>query len=187
MMLDNDKTLVEQAKTNPQAFARLYDQHVDRIFRYAFRQTGDEALAQDVTAVTFEKAMQHIQHYEWRGQSVLAWLYRIARNEAISQQRKRKWLTPWRQAGHTEMRQTETAVLHHQRRETLHRALAQLSGKDREVITLRFFEELSSEEVAEVLACSTNSVYVRLHRALKRLQTQLETMGVAGEVNYERF
>lgn len=72
MMLDNDKTLVEQAKTNPQAFARLYDQHVDRIFRYAFRQTGDEALAQDVTAVTFEKAMRHIWHYEWRGQSVLA-------------------------------------------------------------------------------------------------------------------
>lgn len=186
-MLDNDQTLVEQAKTDSLAFARLYDQHIDQIYRYAFRQTGDEAMAQDVTAVTFEKALRHIQQYEWRGQSVLAWLYRIARNEAISQQRKRRWLTPWRQMGQTEIRFTETAVLHRQRHKLLHRALAQLPQKDREIVALRFFEELSSEEVAEVLACSTNNVYVRLHRALKRLQTQLEAMGVTGEVNYEQF
>jgi RNA polymerase sigma-70 factor (ECF subfamily) len=183
MMLDNDQTLIEQAKIDPQAFARLYDQYVDRIFRYAFRQTGDEALAQDVTAVTFERALRHIQRYEWRGQSVLAWLYRIARNEAINQQRKRKWLLPWRVMGQTEARSTETAVLYHQRHQALHHALAQLPQKDREIIALRFFEELSSEEVAEVLACSTNAVYVRLHRALKRLQIQLT---VAGEVSYEQ-
>ncbi|GIK55769.1 MAG: hypothetical protein HND44_03030 [Chloroflexi bacterium] len=71
-MLDNDQTLIEQAKHDPQAFARLYDRYVDRIYRYAYRQTGDEALAQDVTAVTFERALRHIQRYQWRGQSVLA-------------------------------------------------------------------------------------------------------------------
>ncbi len=186
-MLDNDQILIEQAKRDPQAFARLYDRYVDRIYRYAYRQTGDEALAQDVTAVTFERALHHLKRYEWRGQSVLAWLYRIARNEAISQQRKRKWLTPWRMAGQTETRATETAVLHHQRHETLHRALSRLSAKDREIISLRFFEELSGEEVAEVLGCSPNTMYVRLHRALKRLQSQLEAMGVTGEVNYGNF
>ncbi|MCL4264619.1 MAG: RNA polymerase sigma factor [Anaerolineae bacterium] len=186
-MLDNDQTLIEQAKRDPQAFAWLYDRYVDRIYRYAYRQTGDEALAQDVTAVTFERALRHIQRYQWRGQSVLAWLYRIARNEAISQQRKRKWLTPWPLMGQTETRATETAVLHHQRHEALHHALTRLPAKDREIIALRFFEELSGEEVAEVLACSPNTMYVRLHRALKRLQSQLEAMGVTGEVNYGNF
>lgn len=184
-MLDYDKTLVEQAKTDAAAFGRLYDQYVERIFRYAYRQTLDEAMAQDVTAVTFEKALRHIQRYEWQGKSVLAWLYRIARNEAISQQRKRKWLAPWRVFGHTEARSTETAVSHRLRHQEIQQALASLSAKDREIIHLRYFEELSGEQVAEVLDCSTNNVYVRLHRALKKLQEELEAMGIAGEISYE--
>lgn len=184
-MLDYDKTLVEQAKTDAAAFGKLYDQHVDRLFRYVYRQLGDEAWAQDVTAVTFEKAYRHIQRYEWQGKSVLAWLYRIARNEAISQQRKRKWLTPWQAVGHTDTRQTETAVLQQQRRQVIQQALQQLPAKDREVIQLRYFEDLSSEEVAEVLACSTNNVYVRLHRALKKLEAELGQMAAAREISYE--
>lgn len=186
-MLDNERSLIEQAKTDPQAFARLYDRYVDRIFRYAYRLMGEEAPAQDVTAVTFEKALRHIQRYEWQGKSVLAWLYRIARNEAISQHRKRKWLRPFSYgSSQTEMRHTETAVLHSQRRQHLHQALNRLPAKDREIISLRYFEELSSEEVAEVLACSTQNVYLRLHRALKKLQSEWEAMA-AGEVTYERL
>ena len=184
-MLDNDKILIEQVQSNPILFGKLYDEYVDRIYRYAYRQLLDEAMAQDVTAVTFEKALRHIQAYEWQGKSILAWLYRIARNEAISQQRKRKWLTPWKRNITTEIRFTETAVLHDQRRQEIQHALQQLPAKDREIIHLSYFEELSGAEVAEVLNCSTNNAYVRLHRALKKLQTELEAMGIAGEVSYE--
>lgn len=184
-MLDNDKLLIEQAKRDPVVFGKVYDLYAERIFKYAYRQLLDEALAQDVTAVTFEKALRHIQSYEWQGKSVLAWLYRIARNEAISQQRKRKWLMPWQRTVTTELRHTETAVVHDQRREQIHNALHKLPAKDREIIHLRYFEELSGDEVAEVLDCSTNNAYVRLHRALKKLQTELETMGVTGEISYE--
>ena len=184
-MLDNDQLLIEQAQQDPVVFGKVYDLYVERIFKYVYRQVLDEALAQDVTAVTFEKALRHIQSYEWQGKSVLAWLYRIARNEAISQQRKRKWLTPWKRTITTEMRYTETAVLHGQRREEIYLALSRLSAKDREIIHLRYFEELSGDEVAEVLDCSTNNAYVRLHRALKKLQTELEAMGVTGEMSYE--
>ncbi len=184
-MLDNDEHLIAQARINPNAFGKIYDQYVDRIYRYAYRLLLDEAWAQDVTAVTFEKALRHIQSYEWQGKSALAWLYRIARNEAISQQRKRKWLTPWKRTITTEMRFTETAVLQDQHRQEIHQALQQLSVKEREVIQLRYFEALTGEEVAEVLDCSTNNAYVRLHRALKKLQIELEAMGVTGEISYE--
>lgn len=183
-MLDNDQSLITQAQSDPQAFGLLYDRYVDRIYRYAVRYTQDEALAQDVTAVTFEKALRHLPEFEWQGKSFVAWLYRIARNEAVSQLRKRKWLTPWRHSGKTEARVTETAVAHQQRRQTLHTALARLAAQDREVIQLRYFEELSSEEVADVLGCSTNAVYVRLHRALKKLQHQVEALDSTREVNY---
>jgi len=185
----NDKALVAQAQTDPQAFAVLYDRYVDRIYAYAYRQVQDAALAQDVTAVTFEKALRHIRKYRWQGKSFCAWLYRIARNEAMTHHRQQRRLLSWQSGethanGKNHAREVETAVLHNQHRQQLHLALAQLSAKDRETLALRFFEGLTSDEVAEVLNCSPNNVYVRLHRALKRLQKQLEKMDPQEEVRY---
>jgi RNA polymerase sigma-70 factor (ECF subfamily) len=61
-----------------------------------------------------------------------------------------------------------------QTNQTIHRALARLRPKDRDIIVLRYLEELSSEDVAHILACSPDNVYVRLHRALARLRAELE-------------
>jgi RNA polymerase sigma-70 factor (ECF subfamily) len=134
----------------------------------------DDAAAQDVTAVTFEKALRHIRRYEWQNKSFAAWLYRIARNDAISRLRRQKWLSPRQWFGSTELRVTDTAVQTRQTNQAIHQALARLRPKDRDIIVLRYLEELSSEDVAEILACSTDIVYVRLHRALTRLRVELE-------------
>jgi RNA polymerase sigma-70 factor (ECF subfamily) len=80
----NERKLVEQAQKEPQAFAVLYDRYVARIFKYVQRQVQDEMVAQDVTAVTFEKALRHIRRYEVQDGSFSAWLYRIAHNELMS-------------------------------------------------------------------------------------------------------
>lgn len=173
-MLDNEKQLVAQARQDPAAFGALYDRYVDRIFVYAARLMQDEAAAQDVTAVTFEKALSHIRRYEWQSSSFAPWLYRIARNEAMSRLRRQKWLSPRQWFGTTELRSTETAVQTRQTNQAIHHALACLRPKDRDIIVLRYLEELSSEDVADILGCSTNTVYVRLHRALARLRAQLE-------------
>ena len=184
-MLDNEHQLVEQARQDPAAFSVLYDRHVDRIFVYARRLLQDESAAQDVTAVTFEKALRHIRQRGWQGNSFVAWLYRIARNEAISRLRRQKWLSPQQWFGSTELRDTETAVQNRQTSQAIHHALARLRPKDRDIIVLRYLEELSSETVAEILACSPDNVYLRLHRALARLRAELEhEMPVlASEVN----
>lgn len=68
----------------------------------------------------------------------------------------------------------ETIVQARERQDLLLQALYRLAERDREILLLRFFEELSSEEVAQVLGCSTDNVYVRLHRALGRLRRLLE-------------
>jgi RNA polymerase sigma-70 factor (ECF subfamily) len=176
-MLDNEQKLVEQARSEPQAFALLYDHYVARIFKYVHRQLQDEAVAQDVTAGTFEKALRHIRRYQPQGSSFGAWLSRIAHNELMSYHRRQKFLSPLKWLGVTERRGTETAVAQREQHSQLHSALAQLSAKDRSIISLRYFEELSSEEVAAILGCSTQNVYLRLHRALGRLRQQLEVSG----------
>ena len=173
----NEQRLVEQAQSEPRAFAALYDHYVTRIFKYVYRQVMDEAVAEDITAVTFEKALRHIRRYEVQGSSFGAWLYRIAHNELMSHYRRQKFLLPLKWLGRTEARGAETAVVQREQHSQLHTALAQLSAKDQDIISLRYFEGLTSEEVAEILGCSTQNVYLRLHRALGHLRQQLEVRG----------
>ncbi|WP_420627604.1 RNA polymerase sigma factor [Candidatus Leptofilum sp.] len=183
-MLDNEKLLVEQARQGPAAFGVLYDHYVNRIFAYTARLMQDDAAAQDVTAVTFQKALEKIRRYKWQDHGFGPWLYRIARNEALSRLRRQKWLSPGQWFGSTELRATETAVQSRQTSHTVQQALARLRPKDRDIIVLRYLEELPSEDVAKILACSTSTVYVRLHRALSRLRTELaQELPTAREVN----
>jgi RNA polymerase sigma-70 factor, ECF subfamily len=185
-MLDiEEKALVEQAQRNPQAFAALYDRYVERIYAFAYRRTQDEAAAEDVTSVTFEKALRHIRSYRWQGISFGAWLYRIAHNEIAQHHRRKRFTLPLLQWHVSEMN-VEASVQASEQRDAVQFAFARLSDSDQEVLTLRFFEELSSAEVAEVLGCSIQNVYLRLHRALGRLRKQLEGVieNVEGEEAY---
>jgi RNA polymerase sigma-70 factor, ECF subfamily len=174
MTKTEEQTLVEQAKRDPEAFGRLYDRYVAQIYAYAYRQTYDDALAQDITAATFEKALRHLPRYRWQGVSFVAWLYRIARNEIIQRHRRERFLAPLRGWLLSAANVEKTAESREQR-DAVQAALKRLPAKEREIISLRFYEELSSDEVAEILGCSTNNVYVKVHRALARLRQELET------------
>ncbi len=182
MTQTDERELVAQAQHDPHAFGLLYDRYVDRIYAFAYRQAGDEALAADITSATFEQALRHLRDYRWQGSSFGAWLYRIARNELLQHYRRERFLRPltcWHAGDAVVERVVETA----EQRDELHCALARLSRPDREVLALRFFEELSSREVAVVLGISTAQVYLRVHRALRRLRKQFEAMELQGAIN----
>lgn len=175
----DEQALIGQAQRDPQAFAALYDRYVDRIYVFVYRRTHDEASAQDVTSVTFEKALRHLGRFRWQGVSFGAWLYRIARNEIAQHHRRQRFtfsLSDW----HALEGATGTAAPTHEAHADLQAAFSRLSDNDQELLTLRFYEDLSSAEVAAVLGCSTPNVYLRLHRALGRLRHHLEaTQGEA--------
>lgn len=177
MDLPDENILIERAKNDPQAFAALYDRYVERIYAYAYRKTGgDEIWAQDITSATFEKALRHLRQFRWQGKSFVAWLYTIARNEAVRTYRETARSAPLAVdlAASLDVEQT---VDQRQREARLLSALGKLAEPDREILTLRFFESLSSSEVAEVLDISVQNVYVRLHRALERLRQMYESSG----------
>ena len=169
---DDDHSLAEAARLEPQAFAVLYERYIDRIYAYALRQAGDVSLAQDVTSATFEKALRSLRQRDWRGQSFLAWLYRIARNEAIHHHRlgsRMAEMPPDLPASESQ----EDGLMAAQERQELFCALSRLSARDQEVLNLRFIEGLSSAEAAEVLGCSLPNLYLQAHRALRRLRKMI--------------
>ncbi len=171
--MDDEAELIQQARHDPQAFALLYDRYVERIYAYSLRETQDPDLAQDIVSETFEKALKHLPSYQWRGTSFGAWLYKIARNEVLMDRRKRKWVVPllgWFRSAIN----VEQIVQSDSERDAVREAMIRLSDKDQELLRLRYYEELSHEEIGQVLNSSGRNVAVRLHRALKRLRNQME-------------
>jgi RNA polymerase sigma-70 factor (ECF subfamily) len=192
----DEAALVERAKHDPSAFAALYDRYVERIYAYVARQVEETAAAQDVTAATFEKALRHIRRYRPAETGLAPWLYTIARHEIAQHYRRGRFVTPWRGRGEDEAdevdepvmpgtaagRPIESLLLAGERDGALHAALSRLSPADRDLLTLRFLEELPTADVAAILGCSRANVYVRLHRALARLRGQLERAAAAKEM-----
>ena len=190
----DEAALVERAGQDPTAFAALYDRYAERIYAYVARQVEDTAVAQDVTAATFEKALRHIGRYRPGEMGLAPWLYTIARHEIAQHYRRGRFTAPWHRRdgdeadelaalGNQEGRPIESLLLAGERDGALHAALRRLSDADRDLLTLRFLEELPTEDVAAILGCSRANVYVRLHRALARLRGQLERADLAKEMS----
>ncbi|HSH02746.1 MAG TPA: sigma-70 family RNA polymerase sigma factor [Anaerolineae bacterium] len=172
--MNNDEELVALAKREPQQFVRLYDKYADRIYRYAQRELGDVAVAQDVVSATFEKAFKNLKRFRWRGVSFGAWLYKIARNEMMMYHRQQKRLFPLFTSFFSS-HSVEQTVQKGDEADQVQRALRRLSRRDQEVLRLIYYEDLSHDEIGEVLGCSARNVAVRRHRALKRLKKQLSS------------
>src|SRR5438105_3700139 len=79
--------LVRLAGRDPDAFARLYDRFVQKVYRYAYRRVRSHADAEDITAQVFRRALEGIAGYDERGAPFGAWLFRIARNLLVDRAR----------------------------------------------------------------------------------------------------
>jgi RNA polymerase sigma-70 factor (ECF subfamily) len=78
MNVEQERELVERAKSNREAFGELYDQYYSRIFGYVLKRTANIEVAEDVTSEVFFKALKNLRQFRWRGVPFSSWLYRIA-------------------------------------------------------------------------------------------------------------
>ncbi|MEQ1872431.1 MAG: RNA polymerase sigma factor [Ilumatobacteraceae bacterium] len=174
----DEHALVDLARRDRSAFAELYRRHVQDVYAFARRRTGNAHDADDVTAVTFERALRSLNRYKPSGSSlgILAWLYRIATNEIIDQSRKRG-----RQQ--TARGQRALRLLHNDAvaadtvDDTDPLLLAALDGlPDRynTVLSLRYIAGLDVADVAAHLGISDGNCAVLTHRALAALRTALQ-------------
>ena len=166
------------AKTNPRVFGELYDLHYPRIFGYVFRITGDYALACDITSETFLKAWIKIGAFHWKGISISSWFFKIASNEVNQYFRKKKYAPralldlsvcdreALSKPGWFGDTSTET-ILHLDQAEefrNLHQKLSMLPAKYRQVIALRYFEDMSIAQIGEILSKKEGTVKSLLSR-----------------------
>jgi RNA polymerase sigma factor (sigma-70 family) len=176
-----------------ESFEALYVQHYPAIYAYVHRRLlGLGAEVTDVVADVFSVAWRRLDEVpEPPGDRL--WLYAVARR-CVARARRSGWRR-WRlQARLAEEARVATDALNDDTRVSLVRdAMDRLRPVDREVLQLVMWEGLTHVEAAQVLDCSTNAVGVRLHRARKRLQIDLEgsdattpTQGVELKTGAER-
>ena len=160
-----------------EAFRLLFEQHQDRVYTVAlYFFGGDEATASDVTQQVFLKLFAKIGQFQGDAEFT-TWLYRMTTNACIDEQRKRRRFLPFGDA----FRMDEPRTTSHQEEkaaraelaDSVKCAVAQLKPKLRVVMLLKYFEELSYEEIAEVLGCSKGTVASRLNRGHKILARRL--------------
>ena len=155
-------------------FERLYAAEAQGLFGFLAYRTGDRALAEDLLADTFERALRSRRRFDRRKGSAKTWLYAIALN--LLRDQARRAAAEGRALERVGPRPSETpepagAI---EDRDVVQRALAALSAEEREAIALRFGAELTLPEMAEVLGEPRTTVEGRVYRALRKLRDRLD-------------
>ena len=156
------------------AFAEIYDLYAGRLYRHALFRTGSTEDAEEIVSETFMRFWDRVRAGEKEVRYLQAFLYRIAGNLIVDHYRRRahealpmtEGLEATLASGERLEEDTDAALSG----ADLRRALDRLRPEARDLLTMRYIDELSIAEIAELLDKKANAVYVALHRAIKELQ-----------------
>ena len=193
-MIDGEEKLVKDAiRGEASAFGSLYDRYQPRIYRFVYLKVSHREEAEDLTHQIFLSAWQNMASFSPReGVPFSAWLYGIARNKIIDHYRVRRQAISLEDANQETFqiapasdRNAELALM----TTRIRSALKTMSADFREVIILRFVEEMSIKETSAIMNKSNGAIKILQHRAIKALRESLakqEQKNIKEKTN-ERF
>ena len=163
------------------AFGEIYDHYVDQIFKYVYYRVP-QGEAEDMVETVFMKAWEKLYQYKPKQNGFGAWLFRIAHNLIVDMYRGRKdkeFLelsddTPEYRREHNPVKMTEDGL----HSEKLRLAISKLNKSHRQIIILKFINELSNDEISNILKKNEGNIRILQFRALKELKNHLEEAGL---------
>jgi RNA polymerase sigma-70 factor, ECF subfamily len=179
-----ERALVARARVDAAAFGELYDFYLPRIHGFIARRVPDRAVAEDLTAMTFERGLGAVRGEGFRNDAFGGWLYRVAANAVVDHVRRDRRTVPLGgratdggpddgdEPGVGDERAAR-AFADALDRDQLGRALLRLPETHRRVIVLKFYDDLELDEACTLLGCSRATFAVKLHRALRALRAAL--------------
>ncbi|MEM7142443.1 MAG: RNA polymerase sigma factor [Actinomycetota bacterium] len=176
----DERRLVEQARTDVEAFAELYRRHVDAIHRFVLRRCGDPELAEDITASTFERALAGIDRFRWHPSGIAPWLFRIAGN-LVTDHHRRQGRRRGERSARAADRIQDRVVLDDldriddaDRLADLRDALDRLNPRYERALILRHLSGLDHDEAARAMGVTPKLMAVLVHRATNALRREVE-------------
>lgn len=173
-----DDGLVLRARTEAEALGRLYELYYERIFRFCVHRLFDKEIAEDVTSAVFLEVARGIRRFAGRTEQDFGnWVYAIAANQANAYIRKtsrRKKLLAEAAGSVRVSHSTDDAS--EPDWPGLYAAILKLKPLHQTIVTLRFFENLSYEQIARILNVKDATLRVAVHRILDKLRSYLQTV-----------
>lgn len=158
-----------------EALVGLYDEYYEKVARYIFVRIGNREEAEDLASETFVRALKSLDGYEERGLPMVAWVFKIAHNIVVDHLRKvsKRQIVHIDEAILSDESDPQESVETNDQIERLSEALNGLSAAQREVIGLRFYSGLSSEECGKILGKKPGAVREMQSAAIKSLRQAL--------------
>jgi len=154
------------------AFGRLYDMYVDRVYRHVYYRVGNTEDTEDLTQQVFIRAWQAIGRYKKTSSPFPAWLIRISHNLVIDFYRSKKdkvYLDSEIVANNSDFSPERAAEINFHQQQ-LRRVILQLPGEQQQVILMSFIEGFPCAEIAASLGKTEGAIRVIQHRALKKMR-----------------
>lgn len=171
-----NKFVKKAIRGDKEAFGELYKIFLTRIYRFIYYLVGDEFLAEDITQNTFLKAWNSLPNFSVDRGTFQSYLYTIARNLVIDNQRKKKEISLESGIGDKIVSEEDPSkkIWRDDSMRKVREALKDLPDFDRQLVILRFFEDMSFDEISDVLNKNSGALRVRIHRVLETLRVNLE-------------
>jgi RNA polymerase sigma-70 factor (ECF subfamily) len=170
-----DKLVREAQKGNTKAFGEIYDIYYPKIHKYVFYKVSEDHV-DDVVSTIFIKSWSKLNKYRKQKCAFSAWLFRIAHNTIVDHYRTNKefYELEERIADDNQAMNPERLTDISLTGKRVHRALRDLGEKYQEVILLKYMNEMSNPNIANVMKVSESNVRTLQHRALKQLRSIIE-------------
>lgn len=191
-----ERVLAERALAgSADAFRSLVELYQRPIVSFVSRMVADHSVADDVAQDVFLRAWRHLADYD-PSRKFSSWLFKIAHNRTIDQLRRQKVRFTYSLDDHEEDEsprdvaapEEQTSPLRHAEASELRRlvqeSIAGLRPAYREILLLRFEQDLQYDEIALVLGLAIGTVKVQLHRARKALARELQRRGVVAPASF---
>ena len=177
--LDEHQLVVACLDGRPGAFDLIVERHRRSVYQVCYRFVGNHEDASDLSQDVFLRAYRGLRNFRG-GSSLATWLYRIGVNVCLNRMASKKPITEdidARQHVDTGRESQVERVLREERGVRVRAAIAQLPPKQRATLVLRIYQELSHEEIAQVLGSSVGAVKANFFHAMGNLKKILETEG----------
>lgn len=157
-----------------EAFAEIYDKYFDKIYKFIYYKVGHRETAEDLSSLTFTKALENIKKFNADRGLFSAWIYKIARNNIVDYYRSKKEISDidkvpdlYHEENFVE-NMTKDAQL-----QNIKEKLNLLTEDQREIIVMRVWNEMSYKEISEIVGKSENNCKVIFSRSIKQLKYSL--------------
>ncbi|MCF7820106.1 MAG: sigma-70 family RNA polymerase sigma factor [Candidatus Pacebacteria bacterium] len=174
MEINETKLIYDCQKGQLESFAPLYDKYIGKIYAFLFSRSGSKELSEDLCSQTFLKALRSISQFKAEDNYFSAWLYKIARNNLIDHYRQSKDTldidSVWSLASDQKIEEEADKDL---KLEKVKKYLSVLDTEQREIVVLKVWDELSYQEISEIMGKSVNNCKVIFSRSLKKLKQEM--------------